>query len=28
MDLLRLSRLSVQSVKKAEYDHILGLAGA
>jgi predicted RNA-binding protein with PUA-like domain len=28
MDLLRLSRLSVQSVKKAEYEHILGLAGA
>jgi predicted RNA-binding protein with PUA-like domain len=28
MDLLRLSRLSVQSVKKEEYEHILGLAGA
>ena len=27
MDLIRLSRLSVQSVKKAEYDHILKLAG-
>jgi predicted RNA-binding protein with PUA-like domain len=27
MDLLRLSRLSVQSVKKDEYDHILKLAG-
>jgi predicted RNA-binding protein with PUA-like domain len=27
MDLLRLSRLSVQSVKKQEYEHILGLAG-
>jgi predicted RNA-binding protein with PUA-like domain len=26
MDLLRLSRLSVQSVRKAEYDHILALA--
>ena len=28
MDLLRLSRLSVQSVRKEEYEHILGLAGA
>ena len=27
MDLLRLSRLSVQSVKKDEYEHILKLAG-
>ena len=27
MDLIRLGRLSVQSVKKAEYEHILGLAG-
>ena len=27
MDLLRLSRLSVQSVKKEEYEHILKLAG-
>jgi len=28
MDLLRLSRLSVQSVRKEEYEHIVGLAGA
>jgi len=28
MDLIRLGRLSVQTVKKEEYDHILGLAGA
>jgi predicted RNA-binding protein with PUA-like domain len=28
MDLIRLSRLSVQAVKKEEYEHILGLAGA
>jgi predicted RNA-binding protein with PUA-like domain len=28
MDLIRLGRLSVQTVKKDEYDHILGLAGA
>ena len=28
MDLLRLSRLSVQSVRKEEYEHILGLSGA
>ena len=28
MDLIRLGRLSVQSVKKEEYEHILGLAGA
>ena len=28
MDLLHLSRLSVQSVRKEEYEHILGLAGA
>ena len=28
MDLIRLGRLSVQTVRKEEYDHILGLAGA
>ena len=28
MDLIRLGRLSVQTVKKEEYEHILGLAGA
>ncbi len=28
MDLIRLGRLSVQTVKKEEYDHILGLARA